>query len=130
MCEREPAATGRWGDVIWAIDASGSAPARDFFLKLGDKDAAKVEALFKLLAEYGRIVNREKFKKLDDRQGQALWEFKSFQLRFLGGFAPGRQFLVAVGLRKKRHDHRPRDLDRAARILGEHLSRQAGGSRR
>lgn len=130
MCEHEPAATGRWGDVAWAIDASGSAPARDFFQDLDDTDAAKVEALFKRLAEYGRITNREKFKKLGERQGQALWEFKSFQLRFLGGFAPGGQFLVAVGLRKKRDGHRPRDLDRAARILREHLSRRAGGSRR
>ena len=50
-----------------------------------------------------------------------LWEFKSFQLRFLGGFAGSRRFVVADGLRKKKQRHRPQDLDRAARRLSEHL---------
>ena len=96
-------------------------PALDFYRGLRPTDAAKIKALFSRLAEHGQIRNREKFKKLDDRQGLAIWECKSFQLRFLGGFA-GRQFVVACGLRKKRDRHKSTDLDRAARILHEHLS--------
>ena len=54
----EPAATGRWGAVVWAVDASGKAPALDFFLDLPDRDAAKVEALFRRLADSGRMTSR------------------------------------------------------------------------
>lgn len=122
----EPAATGLWGTVVWAVDASGKAPAYEYFRDLDDKDAAKMQALFNRLARDGFIKNDEKFKKLYDRN---LREFKSFQLRFLGNYTKGRQFLVAVGLRKKQKAHRPRDLDRAERILGEHVSRCKRGIR-
>ena len=104
------------------MDDSGKAPAREFFADLGDPDAAKVQALFNLLANTGQIRNREKFKKLCDMHGQALWEFKSFQLRLLGAFAPGGRFLVAHGLRKKKKAHSRQDLERTARILNEHLA--------
>lgn len=57
------------------------------------------------------------------RQGHAIWEFKRHQIRFLGRFGPGRQFLVAHGLKKKQDKHRPADLDRTARILTEYLAR-------
>lgn len=126
MRHEEPAATGHWGSVIWAIDESGKAPALEFFLQLPDKDAAKIEALFRLLAESGSIKNVEKFKKLDDRKGRAVWEFKSFQIRFLGGFVRNRRFLVAHGVRKKKDKHKPDDIDRAARILNEHMSSRQG----
>ena len=88
-----------------------------------------MQVLFERWAEHGRINNKEQFKKLGDRQGHGIWQFKRHQLRFLGGLAPGRQFVVAHGLRKKQDKHRPADLDRAARILREHLARcsQGGG---
>lgn len=125
----DPVATGRWGAVVWAVDASGRAPALEFFLRLSDEEAAKIEGLFELLAESGWIANVEKFKKLDDISGQAIWEFKSFQIRFLGGFVPGGRFVVAHGVKKKKNKHKSSDLDRTARILNAHLSRQAGGGR-
>ena len=78
--------------------------------------------MFNTLAEVGWIKNRERFKKLETRRGWTLWEFKSFQIRFIGAFAPGipRTFLIALGLKKKRDRHRVRDLDRAVKILEEH----------
>ena len=69
MQREDRAATGYWGSVVWAVDASGNAPAREFFLNLRDEDAAKIEALFKRLANFGRISNKEQFK------GRAIWEF-------------------------------------------------------
>ena len=79
-----------------------------------------MQVLFDRLAELGRINNKEQFKKLGDQQEHAIWEFKRGQVRFLGGFAPHGQFLIAHGLRKKRDKHRVEDLERAARILTEH----------
>lgn len=133
MCRHEPAATGKWGRVVWAVEASGKRFALEYFEQLREKhkeQAAKVQVLFERLAEHGRINNREQFKKLEDRQGHAIWEFKRGQIRFLGRFVPGRQFLVAHGLKKQQDKLRPADLDRTARILTEHLARHEQGGRR
>lgn len=117
-----PVASGEWGVVEWAVDASGKVPAREFFRAQKLEDQAKIQALFNRLAERGRIGTRERFKKLETRKGWAIWEFKSFQLRFIGGFSTAKAFVVAEGVRKKQDRHRARDLDRAVRILDEHFA--------
>ena len=117
-----PVASGEWGVVEWAVDTSGRVPAREFFLTLKPTDRAKIQALFNRLAEQGRIGTKERFKKLETRKGWALWEFKSFQLRFIGGFSTAKAFVVAEGVRKKQDRHRARDLDRAVRILDVHFA--------
>lgn len=81
--------------------------------------------MFNRLASTGKISNVEKFKKLCDMGGHAIWEFKSHQLRFLGGFAPGHHFVVAHAVRKKKDAHSAQDLERAARILNEHADRES-----
>lgn len=121
-----PAAWGLGATVVWAVDAKGSIPARSFFNDLTDGDRAKIQALFNRLATYGEIRTRERFKKLDTRHGVALWEFKSFQIRFIGAFVPKtrpREFVVAHGLRKKKDRHSASDLERAVRIIKEHVKR-------
>lgn len=102
-------------------------PAREFYLDLDDKDKAKIQALFQRLAEHGEIPNREKFKQLGEKagpKGRGLWEFKSFQIRFIGDFRRGNRFIVAHGLRKKRDDLPRADIDKAVRILAEHDERE------
>ena len=127
MRRPEVAATGEWGRVIWAIEGSGKQAALEFFEQLREDEAAKVQVLFERLAEHGRINNKQQFKKLEDLQGHPIWEFKRDQIRFLGRLGPGKQFLVAHGLKKKQDKHRPSDLDRTARILTEHLERHEQG---
>jgi hypothetical protein len=122
------AAQGGWGTVEWALDARLRMPAREFFLVLEPADQRKVAALFQWLATEGRVPNREKFKGLGT-QGAGLWEFKSFQIRFLGDFRPGARFVVALGLRKKQDAIRPADVQAAARIMAENDSIERRGTR-
>jgi len=123
------AAKGSWGTVEWALDSRGRMPARVFFEGLEDEDKAKLFALFGLLAETGRINNREKFRALGDsgpKKYAHLKEFKSFQLRFVGDFRPGGRFLIAEGLWKQTDKHKSSDLDRALRILEENDLKEGG----
>ena len=116
------AARGNWGTVEWAIDSGGRMPAREVFDDLSNVDRAKIIALFQRLAADGGITNREKFKQLGEKAGpkaRGLWEFKSFQRRFLGDFRPGRRFLVAHGFTKKKDGLKRADINRAIRILDE-----------
>ncbi|HLX06714.1 MAG TPA: type II toxin-antitoxin system RelE/ParE family toxin [Thermoanaerobaculia bacterium] len=122
------AAIGQRLTVEWASDTRGRLPALEFYEELSREDRQKVLALFKRLADAGAIANREHFKCLGGRGGN-LWEFKRFQLRFLGDYRPGGRFLVAIGLRKKKDDLSDADIRKAARILAEHDQRLGRRSR-
>ena len=98
-------------------------PAREFFEDLSPEDQAKILALFNRLAQTGRISNYENFHQLGPRapgEARSLWEFKKFQLRFIGAYRPGRRFVVAHGLRKKGDDLKQSDIEKAFRIMQEH----------
>lgn len=119
---------GAWGTVEWAIDAQGNMPAREVYLQLSKKNRTKVLALFKWLADFRFIPNDTKFKQLGPKagpKGRFLWEFKSFQIRFIGDYRKGQRFIIGHGLvNKKGDDLRRADIDKAVRILEEHDSRE------
>lgn len=121
-------ATGQRLTVEWVSDARGRLPALEFYEELSREDRQKILALFKRLADSGAIANREHFKCLGKRGGN-LWEFKRFQLRFLGDYRPGGRFLVVLGLRKKKDDLSDADIEKAERILAEHDQRLGSKSR-
>lgn len=109
------------------MTADGGSPARDYYDGLDAADKAKMSALFSWLAKEGKILNREKFRKLGQQGGRKyshLWEFKSFQLRFLGDFR-GNRFLVAHGTRKKKDDLPEGDMATTVRILTENDALEA-----
>ena len=119
--------SGAWGRVVWAVDSSGRSPGRDFYERLEKAEKAKLYSPMKELAEKGRVPSRERFKKLGNLQGQALWEIKSFQLRLIGTYSPRREFVVAHGLKKKQHELRPSDMKIAARVLNNHFEEDNNG---
>ncbi|MGH7433764.1 MAG: type II toxin-antitoxin system RelE/ParE family toxin [Candidatus Methylomirabilales bacterium] len=124
------AAVGPRITVEWVVDLKGAMPAREFYLGLSRGDQAKVMALFRRLADFGQISNREKFKQLGPKageKGRGLWEFKSGQIRLIGDFRPGGRFLVAHGTVKKADDLPKQDIERAIRILAEHDAREGQG---
>lgn len=130
--EASIAAAGPRITVEWAVDSKGSIPAREFYLELSKGDQAKVMALFRRLADFGQISNREKFKRLGPKageKGRGLWEFKSGQIRLIGDFRPGSRFVVAQGTVKKADDLPKPDIEKAICILAEHDTRegQKGG---
>ena len=108
-------------------DKNGNMPARSYYRALPAKDQAKILPLFQLLANKGFIQNREKFKKLGKRakgEGSELWEFKSFQHRFLGDFRPNGRFIIAHALQKKSDNLPKPDIEKAVRILKENDQRE------
>lgn len=116
------AAAGTWGRVEWGVDARGRLPARDAFCALDEGKRSKILPLFRLLAETGKIQNREKFRLLGERaKGEAkrYWEFKSYQDRFLGNFKPGGRFVITAYTLKKTDKLSPEDIDRTVRVMHE-----------
>ena len=112
--------------VVWATDANGKTDARNYYCSLNQRDKSKVKGMFAEFALLGSIKNNQRFKKLRDVRRWSLFEFKSFQIRFIGAYmpqSPKRKFIVAHGLHKKKDRVGDSDLERAARILDEHVAR-------
>jgi hypothetical protein len=113
------AAKGTWGVVVWSTVPQ----AREYFQMLDDGDKAKCLKLFQWMANDGKIINREKFRALGQEYGpigRGLFEFKAFQIRFLGAFRPGGKFVIARGLTKKKDKHDRPDLEATQKVLAEY----------
>lgn len=90
------------------LKADGSSPVGDFLDSLAASDRKKVDTLFELMGEKGRITNDQKFKKLEG--SDKIFEFKSFQVRLLCFFAGSGRLVVCRGLIKKRDRHDKQDI--------------------
>jgi hypothetical protein len=111
-------ARGAWGSVEYATRDNGTRPAEEFIQSRDPSDQAKLAALFRRLADFGRIDNRQKFKKVEGD----IFEFKSFQIR-IGCFQSGRTWFLTHGFVKKQDRWPKSELERAQTIRKEHMSR-------
>lgn len=114
---------GRTCSVWWADDASGHFRARDYFDNLTDPERAKFEALFRRLADDGRILNRELFAK----ESANIYCFKRGKLR-MTCFRQGSDWMLLHGFKKKTNKDKrlKREIETAERIRTEHLDRPRG----
>lgn len=90
------------------LKADGSSPVCEFLEELSEGDRKKVDTLFELMGEKGRITNDQKFKKLEGTK--QIFEFKSFQVRLLCFFAGAGRLVVCRGLIKKKDRHDKQDI--------------------
>ena len=109
--------------IEYGICTNGSAPAKEFFDSLSERDQAKLMALFVRMGEEGVIRNEEKFKRVE---GTECFAFKSFQIRMICRFQPGGRLILLCGLWKKKDRYPPTEIERAKRIFEEHQGRQSG----
>ena len=91
--------------------ADGSCPAGDFLDSLDSSERRKLDVLFEILGNSGKISNREKFKKLEGTD--KIFEFKCFQIRILCFFTRDRRVMLLFGLRKKKDKYSRQDISRA-----------------
>lgn len=90
------------------LKGDGSSPVGEFLEALSTSDRKKVDALFNLMGEKGRITNNEKFKKIEG--SEKIFEFKSFQVRLLCFFAGSGRLVICRGLIKKKDRHDKQDI--------------------
>lgn len=90
------------------LKVDGTSPVGDFLRSLSASDRKKVDSLFELMAEKGRISNDQKFKKLEG--SEKIFEFKSFQVRLLCFFAGSGRLIICRALMKKKDRHDKHDI--------------------
>ncbi len=110
---------GNQRTIEYAICANGSMPAKEFVEGLSEPDQRKILVLFRRMAEKGNVPNREQFKKVENK----IFEFKKQQTRVFC-FHKEDRWLLTNGYKKKRDKLDRSEIDRAQRIMQEHLKRE------
>ena len=111
--------SGSFRTIEYAIAANGSMPAREFVENLSVAEKAKIAQLFRKMADLGKLPNREQFKSV--RGG--ICEFKKHQIRVFC-FRKDDRWILTNGYKKKRNKLARAEVDRAERIMREHLERE------
>lgn len=114
--ERATAYKGQVFTIAFARLKNGRSPGAEFYDALSIEDKAKLDNLFRLLADHGRISNTEKLSVLDT----GLFEFKSFQIRMPFAYAHEHGLvLITHGFYKKKDRAPKEEIERALRIFKE-----------
>ncbi|MGO9482845.1 MAG: type II toxin-antitoxin system RelE/ParE family toxin [Candidatus Kryptoniota bacterium] len=111
--------SGEKADIVVNVDQGGSCEVTDFIEGLDDSDQRKVLHLFEMFCEQGQIRNEEKFNHEDG----PIYAFKSFQVRILCAFLPGRRkrtVILLYGLKKKQ-DKLPKPDLKKAQLLYDNI---------
>jgi hypothetical protein len=80
-----------------AITEDGKCPAKEFLDHLSLAKNAQVIRIIKRIADFGKIHNREQFKKIEE----GFYEFKYFQIRMPCFFLPNHRLVITHGFFKK-----------------------------
>jgi phage-related protein len=93
----------------------GTCPAREFLDSLGERDVARLKALFQQFCErWPNFTNKEMFKKIEGTKG--LFEFKDHQVRLPCFFEAGGRAILTHGFRKKANRIPKAEIKRAEDI--------------
>lgn len=111
---------GNQRTIEYAICTDGSMPAKEFVEGLDESEQRKLDTLFRRLAAMGRIFNKEQFKQVKGK----IFGFKRYQTR-VGCFQIGMRWVLTHGFIKKGDRWKKSDIERAERIMEEHLAPEA-----
>jgi len=120
MPKREVLYKGQFYKVELAITANGRCPGNKFLDSLSKLDREKILRIIKRLANEGKVVNREQFKKIE---GTDFYEFKNSQIRMPCYFHADRRVIITHGFIKKGDSIEPEQIDRMKRIRDEYEKR-------
>lgn len=118
--DRPVAVRGSLRTIEYAVCANGSMPAKGFIEGLVESDQRKMATLFVRMANHGDVPNHKQFKSVRAK----IFEFKKHQIRVFC-FRKGDCWLLTNGYKKKTNKLDQREVNRAERIMREHLEQEA-----
>lgn len=122
--DRHIVVRGSLRTIEYAVCANGSMPAREFIEGMDESGQRKMATLFERMAKHGNVPNREQFKSVREK----IFEFKKHQIRVFC-FRKGDRWLLTNGYKKKKDKLDQGEIDRAERIMREHLEQEAKGKK-
>lgn len=98
--------------------ANGKCQARAYYEALEVAERAKALALFKRMADHGKIFDETKFRQ----ETKKLYTFKPQPHRFFCFFVTGRRIVIVSAYQKQGDKAPPREIERAENLRVEWLS--------
>ncbi len=105
--------------IEWYYDRRGRSLVREYYNLSATTQKAKLEFLFRLLADTGKIHNKEKFRSEDDK----IYAFKPKPDRFLCFFYRGKKIIVTNAFEKKTDKLSPQEKGKALVAMQEYIDR-------
>ena len=103
---------GAYYEIIWGVASNGGCQAKDYYESLEYADRAKALALFKRMADVGKIYDKTNFNKDTEK----LYVFKPQPHRFFCFFAGGKRIYVVSAYLKQGERAPPREIKRAENL--------------
>jgi len=98
--------------IMWAIASNGQCQARDYYEALNVADRAKALALFKRMADVGKIYDTTKF----NQETKKLYVFKPQPHRFFCFFVKGRRIFIVSAYQKQGDKAPQQEIARAENL--------------
>lgn len=109
--------------IEWYHDANGKSQAHEYYEELSKSQKEKLEYLFYMLGDTGKIRSKEKFRNEDDQ----IYAFKPMPDRFLCFFYRGKKVIVTNAFEKKQDKLPPREKEKALKLKDDYIKRCNGG---
>ena len=101
--------------IVWGVAANGKCQAKTYYEALEVAERAKALALFKRLADHGKIFDETKFRQ----ETKNLFAFKPQPRRFFCFFVKGRRVIVVSAYHKQGDKAPPQEITRAEKLRSE-----------
>lgn len=95
--------------IEWYFDEKGYSQAQEYFKNSTEDQQDKTTALFRLMANFGKIFNITKFMNEDD----GIYAFKTDQDRYLCFFSKDRKIIITNAFTKKTQKLPPKEKAKA-----------------
>lgn len=105
--------------IEWYFDVKGKGPALEYYEQLSKLQKQKLEFLFRMLGDTGKIRSMEKFRN----EGDQIYAFKPMPDRFLCFFYQGGKVIVTNAFEKKQDTMPLREKQRALKLKNDYIKR-------
>ena len=105
--------------IEWYTNDVDKSEVLDYFMQLSDTRKEKALYLFKIMADFGKILNEKKFR----HEGDQIYAFKPSPDRFLCFFFKGGKIIITNGFEKKTEKLPTREKAKALKYMKEYIVR-------
>jgi phage-related protein len=105
--------------IEWYFNSQGKSPALEYFNELTEDQQDKALDLMQILADTGKIINKEKF----NFEGDKIFVIKPSPDRFFCFFFKGAKLIVTNAYKKQSQKMPPREKERALKLKEDYTKR-------
>ena len=114
---------GAFFTIEWGFDPARRCQAQQYYTELEVKERARVLALFKRMADVGKIYDQTKFT----HETPKLYVFKPQPHRFFCFFIKGKRIIIVSAYQKQGQKAPAREIERAEALRLAWLAREGSG---